>query len=178
MKQRMEIDPRHQQIRNVLRIVGPGVLVAGLILTGIGLLSFFSSFGSFGPPRDFWCAFLGLPLMAVGAALTQFAYLGAIARYSSGEVAPVGKDTFNYMAEGTSEAVRTMAHAVGQGLSSGARGTEAVGGHCPKCDAPNPADARFCDRCGASLEDKSCPRCGSRNDSAAKFCNQCGGQLP
>src|SRR4051794_2398859 len=149
MKHRIEIVPRHEQTRNILRIIGPGLLLAGLILTGTGLISFFSSFGTFEPPRYFWCAFLGLPTLAAGMGLTKFAYLGAIARYFSGEVSPVGKDTFNYLAEGTSEGVRTVAHAVGQGLSSGTRGTEASETRCPKCGAPNPADARYCDRCGA-----------------------------
>jgi ribosomal protein L40E len=178
MKPRTEIDPRHQQIRGVLRIVGPCLLLAGLVLDAIGLVSFFSAFGSFEPPRYFWCLFLGFPLTAMGAGLTKFAYLGAIARYLSGEVSPVGKDTFNYLYEGTGERVRTIAHAVGQGLSSGLRGADAVEIRCPTCDAPNPADARYCDRCGAPLEDKACPRCGTRNGRDAKFCNQCGGQLP
>ena len=55
--------PQQDKIRQALGIVGPTILVMGFVLTGIGLGSFFASFGSFGPSRFFWCAFLGLPLL-------------------------------------------------------------------------------------------------------------------
>ena len=66
--------PQHREARSVLRVIGPVIALAGLVLTIIGIGSFFSSFGSFGgSPRYFWCAFLGLPLLAVGSGITKLA---------------------------------------------------------------------------------------------------------
>src|SRR5579864_9225306 len=106
------IDPRHSATRTVLRILGPCLAGIGLVLTVIGVASFFSSFGTFEPPRYFWCAFVGLPLLFIGIALSMAGFYGSFARYFFGEAAPVVKDTFNYMAEGTRGGVRTTAHAL------------------------------------------------------------------
>ncbi len=47
---------------------------------------------------------------------------------------------------------------------------------CPRCQAQNPADALFCEECGARLE-VSCSGCGEPNRLGAKFCKKCGQQL-
>jgi class 3 adenylate cyclase len=47
---------------------------------------------------------------------------------------------------------------------------------CPSCDYENPADALFCEECGAKLE-QSCPACGSANKPGARFCKKCGERL-
>jgi hypothetical protein len=169
------LDPGHNDIRDLLRVVGPVVLAVGVIFMIVGIGSFFASFGSFGPPRYFWCAFVGIPLMAVGGAICQYAFMGAVSRYIADEVAPVGKDVINYMAEGTQDAVRTVASAVGEGLRAGSPGQEAHGIHCPKCDTANEASANFCKSCGAPLaRSKPCPACGESNDADARFCDHCG----
>ncbi len=98
-----EIDPQHSDIRDLLRVVGPLVVGVGLIFTIIGVTSFFSAFSGGGFPSQFWCAFVGLPLMALGTAICKFAYIGAVTRYIAAEVAPVGKDAVNYMADGTKD---------------------------------------------------------------------------
>lgn len=163
-------DPNHVALRDTLRTVGPLVVLVGLGFTAVGIGSFFSSFGSFGgPPQYFWCAFVGLPLVAVGGVMCQFGYLGKVARYTAGEVAPVGKDVVNYMVAGTKDAVRDAAAAVGQGL----RG-EAVATVCGSCRTENEVTANFCKGCGASIGVKACPGCGQSNDADAKFCNGCG----
>ena len=56
----------HAQRRAVLRVVGPAVAGIGLLFAVTGFASFFAAFGGAGPPRDFWCAFVGLPLLGVG----------------------------------------------------------------------------------------------------------------
>lgn len=86
-------------LRDFLRVLGPAVIVVGVIFAAIGFVSFFSAFGGFGPPRYFWCAFIGLPLIALGSAISRYAFLGAVSRYVANEVAPVGKDVINYMAD-------------------------------------------------------------------------------
>jgi hypothetical protein len=173
-----QLDPGNTGVRDTLRIVGPALLVAGLIFAAIGVGSFFCSFGSVGPPRYFWCAFVGLPLMFLGAVICQFAYLGAVNRYMANQVAPVGKDVVNYMAEGTKDSVRDLAAAVGEGLRAGAPALAAEGRlmRCHKCDTENEATAKFCKGCGAALA-TLCPGCGQRNDPDARFCSSCGKAL-
>lgn len=165
-------DPMHTGIRGALRIIGPAMALAGLIFTIVGFGSFFSAFGSFETPRYFWCAFVGLPLLAIGFGITRFAYLGAVTRYMANEVAPVGKDVVNYIAEGTKGAVRDMAAAVGEGFHAGAPARLL---RCHKCHADNELPANFCKACGAPLgKTKSCPGCREMNDPDARFCDRCG----
>jgi hypothetical protein len=144
MTEEDRIDPHHRSRRALLRFLGVSLVVLGLLFTVCGVASFFTSFGTFEPPRYFWCAFVGLPLLAVGAAICQFAYFGSVFRFFAGESAPVAKDTFNYMAEGTQEGVRTVAKAIREGLS----GQEV---QCPRCQQANAATANFCSNCGAAL---------------------------
>ena len=89
---------------------------------------------------------------------------------------PSGKDTFNYMAEGTREGIKTVAGAIGEGLREGglAGGSQTMV-HCHKCNALAPADAKFCSQCGHALsKTKPCPHCQELNDPDARFCDNCG----
>lgn len=170
-----QIDPGHQTPRAALRIVGPILVGVGLLLIAVGVGSFFSSFGGFEPPRFFWCAFLGMPILFAGTVCCKFGFMGRVSRYVAGEVAPVQKDTFNYLAEGTQQGLRTLAGAVRDGFSQG----ETSVAKCSKCHAANEADAKFCAHCGAELpRERSCPACSAANAADAQFCNQCGGALP
>ena len=175
-----KIDPGHGGIRDVLRVVGPIVAVIGLIFGIVGIASFFSAFGGSGPPRQFWCAFVGMPLLAVGIALTKFGYMGKFARYVAGEIAPVGKDTFNYMADGTKDGIKTVAKAIGEGLGGALGGAAAAGPartkvRCHKCNSLVAEDSKFCGNCGAAVaKTKACPQCSELNDPDAKFCDNCG----
>ncbi len=170
-----QIDPQNNQLRDTLRIIGPAITIAGVLFAVIGFGSFFSSFGSFEPPQYFWCAFVGLPLIALGGAICKFAFLGAVSRYMANEVAPVGKDVVNYLARGTKEAVRDVAAAVAGGLHAGTEGREVQFLHCHKCNTDNENPANFCKKCGAPLrKTKPCPSCRKLNDPDARFCAQCG----
>ena len=173
MSDQEKINPGHETSRNVLRIVGPSIIALGGIFMLVGLMSFFSALGGGGFPRLFWCCFVGIPLLFVGVVLTKFGFMGAIIRYQAGEVAPVGKDTFNYMAEGTQAGVRTVATAFASGLHEKSKQGQLP---CPACGRANDAHARFCDECGA-VHSKICPACGERNDGDAKFCHGCGKRL-
>src|SRR5580658_866134 len=44
---------------------------------------------------------------------------------------------------------------------------------CAKCDKDNPADAAFCEECGAKLE-LVCPACKASVSPGARFCKKCG----
>ncbi len=47
---------------------------------------------------------------------------------------------------------------------------------CPRCQALNKAQVRFCTRCGYILN--VCPRCGNQNAVGNRFCTRCGLSLP
>ena len=44
---------------------------------------------------------------------------------------------------------------------------------CARCDAENPAGARFCSACGAPLQ-AACANCGAALQDGQRFCNGCG----
>jgi Double zinc ribbon len=168
-------DSRHSDIRMLLRIVGPAIGIVGLMFTIVGMVSFFSAFGGFERPRQFWCAFVGLPLMVFGGAISQFAYAGAVARYMADEIAPVGKDVVNYMAGGVKQSVRDVAAAVGEGLQSGMTEAASRTTKCAYCNTENPIAAHRCSACGTALTpEKKCAGCGKVNSPDARFCNNCG----
>lgn len=177
------VGPGHSWVRDLLRVVGPAVLGVGLLLIVVGVGSFFSTFnsfgtGNFGPPKYFWCAFVGMPVLFVGGVLCMGGYSAVVHRYMAGEMAPVAKDTFNYMAHGTRDGVRDLASALGEGIAAGVAGTrehstegEAA---CPTCGATSPVGAQFCSGCGASFLAASCSSCGGPLVAGAKFCHRCG----
>ena len=175
--EKKEIGSQHTGVRSILRVLGPCFILAGLIFIAIGMVSFFSAFGSFGPPKDFWCCFIGGPLLFVGIVLSKFGYMGAVGRYMVNEVAPVGKDAINYMADGTKDSIGQVAAAIGKGFRDGAGGGQAgsVVIRCHKCNEDNDVSAKFCNECGTPLaKSKQCSKCGELNDLDAKFCDNCG----
>src|SRR5688572_21530385 len=123
-------DPKHSETRKALRTLGIVLFLVGLVFTLIGVGNFFMAFGTFEPPRYFWCAFIGLPLLAFGKMLMAYGYFGAFTRYVANETAPVGKDTFNYLAEETRDGVRNLSGAVAEGLRGEPSQSELA---CPKC---------------------------------------------
>ena len=153
------IDPGHNKTRKTLRIAGPILLGVGLLLTATIILGFF-----------------GIPLIFIGGVMTMYGYMGKVARYSAGEMAPVAKDTFNYVATESTEGITAVASAIGQGLKEGEETKESI--RCHKCNSVQDKDAKFCDDCGAAiLKNKQCPGCDELNDPDAKFCDNCGGNL-
>jgi len=48
---------------------------------------------------------------------------------------------------------------------------------CPRCQADNAVDARFCEDCGARLT-LACPQCGDEVSPGKRFCRSCGTALP
>lgn len=119
MNDRRLPSPRHDGIRRFLRIVGPLTALTGLIFVIVGMVSFFSSFGNFEMPRNFWCVFVGVPLLGVGLVMTKFGYIGSIYRYFAAETTPVATDAFNEMAEGAQPGLRSAAKSVTEGIMEG-----------------------------------------------------------
>ncbi len=172
------IDPGHSGPLKLFRTLGPMILGLGVLLIVIAMVEFFSLFGSMRDPRFIWMPFLGIPMLFVGGVMTQFGYAGKVARYMAQEMAPVSKDTFNYLADGTQEGVKTVAAAVGQGLATGGvalGGKPATKVRCHKCNALAEEGSRFCPQCASPLtKTKPCPNCRELNDPDAKFCDNCG----
>jgi hypothetical protein len=108
--------PQHNGTRSFLRVAGPIVAAVGLIFIIIGMVSFFSAFGGGGPPRLFWCGFIGMPLLFVGSVMCMFGFMGAVARYTAAEQVPVATDAINDLAEGTQGAVKTVARSIAEGV--------------------------------------------------------------
>ena len=149
------LDPEHEDKKQKLQSLGIGLMVVGGLLSAVGLISFFSAFGSGEAPSAFWAAFIGFPMFGIGTKLAGFGFLGEISRYTSGEVTPVIKDAVEHVRGGTSEM---------------------VGVRCTECNSLNDQDAKFCDGCGKALGQK-CESCGTSNDADSKFCDSCGRQL-
>jgi len=171
MQEEEKINPGHNKVRDLLRVAGPVVLGLGVLFMLIGFVSFVSAFNSTGHPRYFWCMFVGMPLLFFGTVMTKIGYLGAVARYMAGESAPVAKDTFNYMADGTKEGVRDIASAIKDGITGGFVS-------CPHCQESNDSDAKFCNECGETISSvKACSNCRTENDLTARFCDKCGNEL-
>ncbi len=171
-----KIDPGHNVTRNVLRVLGPILVLTGLGFMIVGFVDFVRAFNGFGQARLFWCFFVGMPLLFVGGILISYGFMGKVLRYTAEETAPPVKDTFNYLAEGTREGVKAVAGAIGEGLrESGLGGAGPTMVRCHKCNALAPADAKFCGQCGQALsKTKPCPNCREWNDPDAKFCDNCG----
>lgn len=93
-----KINPGHEKTRNKLRKAGIICMIASLPLMCL--------------------PFIGFPLMFAGLVMTMMGYAGKMARYQAAEIAPVQKDAFNYMADGTQGGVKTVANAAGEGLAS------------------------------------------------------------
>lgn len=155
MRDEEQINPGHGELRLAMRVIGPAMIGVGGIFVAIGMISFFSAFGGNGPPQYFWCCFVGAPIATLGIGLTKFAYMGAVYRYLAGEVAPVQKDTFNYLATGIGPGVKDLAQAVGEGLQAGRQGASTAGSteskYCSKCGQSVPPQANFCSSCGEKL---------------------------
>jgi len=47
---------------------------------------------------------------------------------------------------------------------------------CSNCGSENPASKKFCEDCGATLEDR-CPNCGAITTAGKRFCGECGAGL-
>jgi len=111
--------PQHKSARSFLRVAGPIIAGIGFIFVLIGVISFFAAFGHGGPPKLFWCCFVGMPLLFVGSVFCMFGFMGAVSRYTAAEQVPVATDAIDDLAEGTKGAIKTTARAVAEGVKEG-----------------------------------------------------------
>ncbi len=169
------MNDKNQQIRNVLKIAGPILIVVGIVLIILGRQGerdweerrnqqsreFMAGQRDIhdidnGVSGGFFLLGAGMFTIVAGIACLGFAYQRAFLQYQAREYAPVLK-----------EAIGEVAPALSGGKSLA----------CPSCHTANATDAKFCKECGLSLEPKACAKCGATNESGAKFCTGCGSPL-
>ena len=161
----------NKSVKKVLRIVGPIVLLVGIVLVGITIRDMFASFNS--PPftetgeRRYHYAFIGMPFIFVGGVMTSFGFMGTVLRYQASQVAPIGKDVINYMLDNTKDSAGSFMNSVTS------KGKENAVLHCVKCNHKVSREDKFCDECGVPLA-KTCPNCMAISAQSAKFCKECG----
>ncbi len=158
------MNDNHEQLKRKLKIIGFIVLGAGVILSAIGLISFFSAFGSGEFPKLFFLVFPGFPMIGIGGSMLSFAYKREIMRYSKNEGVPV-----------LNEAIEEVAPTVKKVVSDG-KTTDEKTKKCPECGAENSDKNKFCSECGEALN-KTCSACGNKVEASDKFCPDCGTKL-
>lgn len=129
--------------RTFFRVAGVLVTGTALVFLLIGGVDFFSTVDSFEGPTKFWMFFVGIPLLAIGGWCLQAGFMGVGARYVSGEVSPVAKDTAAYLTDGKG--------LLNLGVREPAPTANRSGPYCRSCGTRNDADARFCDSCGTAM---------------------------
>ena len=156
----------HEQTKKKLKTIGITLLSVGGVMFLIGLIDFFSAFGSFRAPTLFFLCMIGLPMVGIGGGITMKAFQREIQQYSADETIPV----INNVAPDIAPAITTIADAVREGV----QGVEKK--PCPYCGEMVEEDDKFCPACGKPLT-HACPACGTTVEADDKFCPECGSPL-
>jgi len=144
--------PRTAGTRTTLRVLGVVLLLAGLVIGGLGLRDFIAEFDSMdGGPGSILRMAAGGFLCVVGLGALSAGTIGAQSRYAAGETMPTLKQSAAYLSDG--EGIMGVGRTVDDGPhgAQGSRGSAVTGPYCRSCGVRNDEDARFCDGCGASL---------------------------
>lgn len=82
---------KHEKLKKKLKIAGFVLVIVGAVLTLAAFIDFFITVGNpdKGMPKLFFLAFIGLPMLGIGAGLLTFAFRREIATYSKNESVPV-----------------------------------------------------------------------------------------
>lgn len=121
-------------VRRILTLAGGVLAAVGLVAGGWGFVSFVGGILGDSPesePMGLWFLMFagGAFLLVIGLGMLNAGTLRAQSRYVAGE---------------TSDALRTAAGAVGQGLR------DRNGPFCSGCGAGTSPEARFCSSCGTA----------------------------
>ena len=170
----------HSKAKKVFRVLGLISLSAGIIITIIFFINFFSDFynpGSFMVPKLSFLGFIGIPLIAFGLICLSIGFMKEINQFTASQTVPVAKDVVNYMIDGTrDEFEKTISYGVKKYKEYKENELIERNNKCAKCGTINPEDAKFCSNCGSEITLK-CPKCGLVNDDHSNYCNECGTKL-
>jgi hypothetical protein len=81
-----------------------------------------------------------------------------------------------YVAQARAQAMKRNIDQAGQGATVWQGDIESKTTICPSCGKPA-GSGKFCNNCGANMEQKVCPKCGAKNAQTVRFCNNCGQNL-
>lgn len=142
--------PQSVKVRNVLRVLGVVLLLVGIFLVvrgGMSVADEIDAASSFaGDDTSPFASFLtlagGLFLVVFGLGALNAGFLGAQARYASGEVSPAVRELGGaFRGDQVSREV----------AASESESEEEGGTYCSSCGVRGDRGARFCDACGHAL---------------------------
>ena len=140
--------PPTARARTTFRVVGVVLLLAGLVIGGIGVSQFIADFESMeGGPTPIFVMAAGAFLCVFGLGALNAGTIGAQSRYVAGETMPTVKQSAAYLSDG--EGIMGVGRTVDDGTAAGTQ--PATGPFCRACGVRNDEDAKFCDGCGASM---------------------------
>lgn len=158
---------KHESIKKVLKVIGPIILVVGIVLfitTIINMTSMASD--TFG--MTVFTGFGGVACIGIGSICTSVGYGREIAKYGVDEYGPVAKDVHK-------DYIRPMMKETAKDIKDVIHGDDKVI-VCPSCGASNQEGSKFCDQCGRTLV-KTCPSCNKAVSEDALYCPKCGTRL-
>ena len=81
---------KHEKLKKKLKIAGFVLVIVGAVLTLAAFIDFFITVGNpdKGMPKLFFLAFIGLPMLGIGAGLLTFAFRRELPRIPKTKVCP------------------------------------------------------------------------------------------
>lgn len=152
---------KHEKTKKILKIVGPIVLVFGLVGFVTGIVLIFSSEENFVP--FIWLPSVSVFLIFIGFSLSAFAYRREVARYLKNDSIPIINEA--------SEELKPSFKNIASAFNDGKNDTKC----CPKCGQKVDDESKFCTNCGTPLT-IICPNCHTEVEPG-KFCSNCGKPL-
>lgn len=160
---------KHEQTRKKLKVIGITFLTIGGIFFLVGIISFFIAFNTGGVPKLFWCCFIGIIFIGIGASCAKLGFMKQVGGYVASQTVPIAKDSINYLAKNTKDSLADSAATIKNSINS-----DQI--KCNNCGTLNKSTAKYCDNCGKPLA-KICPKCNALNDTKATYCDNCGTHL-
>ena len=134
---------KHEKVKKNLKLIGFICLGLGAVLTITAFVEFFQSVGSSGFPRLFFLAFIGLPLIGIGAMLLS---LGYRVRAVASAVAEAKEESTNFI---VCKDCGEKNPADGKFCKNCGKALYRV---CPHCGKEIPEEGSFCNYCGEKIE--------------------------
>lgn len=198
-------EENHQKVKSKLNNAGKGLIIAGVIclilgivaiIAGICLLTIMHNMAGTGllVPGAFIVVIIGIPMLVIGIHAKVISHAREIAAFGATSILPVAGESINYISDEITPAIGKGISNIGKGLGdvAGAIAGGIAGGIrngkrdavCPSCGEKNLNVAKFCEKCGAKIQENKtesttsfCPNCGDPTAPGQKFCEKCGQKL-